>query len=117
LTIHIADSYEASFAENQHQQRRKYTFLACKKPFSLRMDFDLTDKRRPFANSISAPARTRGIGTSIEVGVGWCALEDGKVAQMRFVADEADAKGIDRRYCEFPDRPGSRPGISSPKEE
>jgi hypothetical protein len=34
------------------------------------------------------------------------ALEDGKVAGMRFVADEADAKGINRRYCEFPDRPG-----------
>jgi hypothetical protein len=80
------------------------------------MDFDLTDKRRPFANSISAPARTRGMAP-IEVGVGWCALEDSKVAEMWFVADEADAKGINRRYCEFPDRPGSRPGTSSPKEE
>jgi hypothetical protein len=33
-------------------------------------------------------------GTPIKVGVGWCALEDGKIAEMWFVADEADAKGI-----------------------
>jgi hypothetical protein len=71
---------------------------------------DLTNKRRTFANSISAPARTED-GTPIKVGVGRCALEDGKVAEMWFVADEADAKGINRRYCEFPDRPGSQPGI------
>jgi hypothetical protein len=33
-------------------------------------------------------------GTPIKVGLGWCALEDGKIAEMWFVADEADAKGL-----------------------
>jgi hypothetical protein len=33
-------------------------------------------------------------GSAIRVGVGWVALNDGKIAEMWFVADEDDEKGI-----------------------
>ena len=33
-------------------------------------------------------------GAPIKIGVGWCALEDGKIAEMWFVADEGDTKGL-----------------------
>ena len=33
-------------------------------------------------------------GTPMKVGVGWCALEDGRIAEMWFVADAKDAQGL-----------------------
>jgi hypothetical protein len=39
-------------------------------------------------------AKEKEDGAPIKIGVGWCALEDGKIAEMWFVADEDDAKGI-----------------------
>jgi hypothetical protein len=33
-------------------------------------------------------------GTSVKVGIGWVALNDGKIAEMWFVADADDAKGM-----------------------
>jgi len=33
-------------------------------------------------------------GSALKFGIGWVALEDGKIAEMWFVADDADTKGI-----------------------
>lgn len=33
-------------------------------------------------------------GTAVKVGIGWVALNDGKIAEMWFVADADDAKGL-----------------------
>ncbi len=33
-------------------------------------------------------------GTEVRIGVAWCALSDGKIAQMWFVADADDASGM-----------------------
>ncbi len=33
-------------------------------------------------------------GTAVKVGIGWVALNDGKIAEMWFVADTDDEKGM-----------------------
>jgi hypothetical protein len=33
-------------------------------------------------------------GTEVRIGVAWCALNDGKIAQMWFVSDAGDASGM-----------------------
>jgi hypothetical protein len=38
--------------------------------------------------------KIKGEDTAVKVGVGWCALEDGKIAEMWFVAEDSDTKGI-----------------------
>lgn len=72
----------------------------CVKDLSERFnDLELGDAEDWKPNGLSGlyavgTAKEKEDGNPIKIGVGWCALEDGKIAEMWFIADEADAEGM-----------------------
>jgi len=78
----------------------KEAIAACIKDISKRFDdVDLGDAKDWTPHGLEGfyavgSAKEKEDGTPIRVGVGWCVLKDGNIAELWFVADEDDEKGI-----------------------